>query len=265
MKQNESNIKKFIHLIYIPFTGLGINEYKGDSWFKYRIGLFKRYTLQSLKAQSCQDFTLWISFRKEEKENPLTTELEQAIKESGVKYIFTYDGIMMHDDRGTFHNTDLQERMQTSLNTLQGILEPSEWVFKTDLGSDDLFHFEAIRELQQQPPRERGACYYLGGYIYDMENDRLADWNRETSCSKYTIMYPSETFYDAKKHLEYISGLVSHEYIPQVFKAVRLPDWRYMCGVHKGNISTNWENKMRGNQYGDPYKENILKNFGVNE
>jgi hypothetical protein len=261
--EKEYNTKKIVHLCYIPFTGLGIKEFRGDDWYKYRIEIFKKYTLQSLKAQSVQDFILWISFRKEEKDNPLTTELENAIKESGVRYIFTFDGIMMWDDRGTWHNDDLSERMQKSLNELKSKMEESEWVFKTDLGSDDLFHFEAIRELQQQPPRERGACYYLNGYVYDMENNRLAEWNRSTSCSKYTIMYPSETFYDATKHLEYIKGLESHEYIPKLFKAVRLPDGRYMAGVHLGNISSGWNNSMRGMEYGEPYKNIILKNFGI--
>lgn len=277
-------MKKFIHLIYVPFTGLGIKDFRGNEWYKYRTNIFKRYTLQSLKAQTCQDFTLWLSFRAEEKDNPITKEIEDAIKESGVKYILTFDGIMMHDDRGLFHNADLKERMAKSLaelkekikfipatyekdgalmaNTTNTPHEP-EWVYQTDLGSDDLLHFEAIRELQYQPPRERGACYYLNGYVYDMENNRLAEWNRETSCSKYTIIYPAETFFDAEKHLKYTEGLVSHEYLPIVFKGLRLPDGRYMAGVHRGNISSGWDNSMRGKQFNDIDKKIILNNFGI--
>ena len=256
-------MKKITHLIYVPMTGLGIKDFRGNEWYKYRANIFNRYTLQSLKAQTTQDFVLWISFRAEEKDNPITKEIEDAIKKSGVKYIFTFDGIMMHDDRGLYHNKDLKERMEKSLTYLKDNLEPSEWVFKTDLGSDDLLHIDALKEIQYQPPRERGATYYLNGYVYDMENNRLAEWNRETSCSKYTIIYPAETFYSAEKHIKYLEGLVSHEYLPKVFKALRLPDGRYMAGVHNGNISSGWDNSMRGRQFGDPDKKLILAKFGI--
>jgi hypothetical protein len=256
-------MKKLIHFVYIPFTGLGIQDFKGNAWYKYRIELFKNYVLPSLAGQTTQDFVLWISFRPEEKENPLTAELGKIIKESGIKYIFTFDGIMMWDDRGTWHNKDLKERMEKSLTFLKSQTEPAEWVYKTDLGSDDLLSLEALEEIQKVEPAEKKATYYLNGYVYDMENDRLAEWNRPTPCSKYTIIYPYETFFDAEKHLEYIKGLESHEFVNQVFNAIRLPDRRYLAGVHRGNISTTWENQFRGRQFNDLEKPIILKKFGI--
>jgi hypothetical protein len=258
-------MKKLTHLVYIPWTGLGIQEYKGDAWFKYRIGLFKRFVLPSLVNQTTKDFILWCSFRAEEKNNPLTAELEQAVKESGLKYIFTFDGIMMWDDRGVWHNKDLKERMERSLAELKNQLEPSEWIYKTDLGSDDMFSEEALEEIQKVEPKEKRSTVYFNGYVLDMENIRLAEWNRPTSCSKYTIIYPYETFFNAEKHLEYIKDLKSHEYASEVFDAVRLPDRRYMAGVHRGNISSGWENKFRGRQLNDIEKKEVLKKFGIYE
>ena len=256
-------MKKLIHLVYVPFTGLGSVDFKGNSWFSYRADIFRDYTLKSLTNQTTKDFVLWVSFRPEEKENPITKQIEQDIKNAGLKYILTFDGVMMWDDRGLFHNKDLKERMEKSLSVIKGQLEPAEYIFKTDLGSDDIFSKEALEEIQKQEPKLRGALYYLNGYVLDMVNMRLADWNRPTPCSKYTIMYPCDIFFDAEKHLEYVKGLESHEFIPKVFDAVRLPDKRYMAGVHRANISTTWENQMRGQEYGDIDKREILKNFGI--
>lgn len=153
--------------------------------------------------------------------------------------------------------------MGKSLTFVKNQLIPSEWVYKTDLGSDDLFHKDALSEVQQQEPREKGATYYINGYILNMQTGQLAEWNRESSCSKYTIMYPYETFFDAKKHLEYVKGLQSHEFVPLVFDATRLPDGRYMCGVHGANISTTWQNKERGREFLNEEKNNVLQNFGI--
>jgi hypothetical protein len=254
---------KILHLVYIPVTGLGIKEYGGDEWFKYRLGIFHNYTLRSLANQSIRDFVVWLSFRKEEKNNPVAKAFEEYLLHEGIQTVSTFDGIMMHDDRGTWHNEDLEQRMSRSLEVIKGLFRPTDWVFKTDLGSDDMFSREALAEIQQEKPRERGATYYLNGYILNMQTGQVADWLRDSSCSKYTVMYPYETFFDAKLHLEYIKGLVSHEFVPLVFDATRLPDGRYMCGVHQANISTTWNNNFRGREYLRDEKLKILKNFGL--
>ncbi|MHA1854061.1 MAG: hypothetical protein ACTSUF_11235 [Candidatus Heimdallarchaeaceae archaeon] len=258
-------MKKINHLIYIPFTGLGIKDYKGDNWFKYRADIFRDYVIKSLKAQTTKDFTVWISFRKEEENNPVTKQIEQDLKDAKLKYILTFDGVMMYDDRGVHHNIDLEERMTESLATLKEKLEPAEWIYKTDLGSDDMFHKEALEEIQKVEPKEKGATYYFSGYIIDMVKNRIAEWNRNSSCSKYTVIYPSDAFFDTSKHLEYVKGLNSHELLPEIFDATKLPDGRYMCGVHRGNISTTWDNKFRGRVFNDIEKKEILNNFGLNE
>ena len=72
----------YIIIVLIPFTGVGIPGYKGDVWFKERIALFERYTLESLLNQSDKDFTLWVVFRPEEKNHTEGegTEAGQALR-----------------------------------------------------------------------------------------------------------------------------------------------------------------------------------------
>src|SRR3990167_307656 len=256
-------MRKISHIVYIQMLGLGLIEWRGQTWFDYRADLFRKFVIPSLANQTTKDFTIWISFTPETKENPAIKRIEKDLKEAHLKYILTFDGIMMHDDRGTWHNDDLEQRMSASLAYLKENLLESEWVYKTDLGSDDMFSREALEEIQKEEPRERGATYYLNGYILNMNTGQVAEWNRTSSCSKYTIMYPNEIFFDAKKHLEYVKGLVSHETIPLIFDASRLPDGRYMCGVHSGNISTTWNNSFRGKELLGDLKYNIKKDFGL--
>ena len=252
------------HLVYIPFTGLGLYDgFRGQEWFDSRAKIFEQTALKSLSNQTTKDFTLWVSFRKEEETNPTTKKIEEAIKKSGLKYIFTFDGIMMHDDRGVDHNKDLKERMARSMKTLSSIVDDTDWVYKTEYSSDDMLSEEALEEIRKEKTREKGATYYLNGYIHELETGRLAYWNRDSSCSKYTVMYPPGKFLDADKHLEYVDGLQSHEFLPIIMDATKLPDGRYCCTVHGWNISTGWNNSFRGDEIYGEKKLKILKKFGL--
>lgn len=257
---------KINHLVYIPFTGLGrYNDgFIGQKWYEYREKIFKKYTLQSLSNQTNRNFTLWISFRPEEKDNPVTKLIEEDIKATGLKYILTFDGIAMWDDRGVWHNTDLEERLQRSVDVIKGQISPSEWIFKTDCGSDDMLTSEAIDEIQKEEPRDNGATYYLKGYVINDVTEKVADWNRKNSCSKYTVMFPWDVFFDAKQHMEYYcKKLKSHEYVPLVYDATRLPDNRYGAVIHEGNLGTIWDCPLKGDEYQGEEKNKILKKFGL--
>ena len=72
-------MNSFVHLVYIPFRGVGI-DLRDDTWFKDRIEIFKEYTLKSLQKQTCQNFVIWISFRKEDEDNILVKDLAEYIK-----------------------------------------------------------------------------------------------------------------------------------------------------------------------------------------
>lgn len=83
------------HFVYIPFRGVGI-DLRDDVWFAQRIEIFKKYTLNSLLNQTCKDFVLWVSFRPQDRENPLVKQLDQDIT---IPHVFTFDGLMYHDDK----------------------------------------------------------------------------------------------------------------------------------------------------------------------
>ncbi len=255
-----------LHLVYIPFSGLGrFNGYRGDDWFKERIKLFENYTVKSLQNQSEKDFTVWISFREEEQLNPLTEEVTRIMRESGLKYIMTFHGIAMWDDRGIEHNDDLVERLDKTIGAIKPLFIGKDYAYITNFSSDDMLEKDAVKLIQNEEYEERKALYFMNGFVYNEQTGQLAEWNRDSSGSQYTVMYPKEVLMDAKKWFAYeMACLKSHEYIPQCYNAKCLEDWKFMCMVHGYNISTGWDNSFRGKEFFyEEEKQSILKNFGI--
>jgi len=260
--------KDFIHILQIPFTGLGLhNGYRGDDWFKYRINLFKQYTLKSLLNQTCKDFVVWFQFRPEERTNPLTKEFYDYLFElKDFNVIFTFGGITIWDDKYSpaIAKKRLLKSLKMSLPVLEEYLETDkQFVYETLQPSDDLFNLKEVEEIQKQIPAERKVLSHSKGYLLNKQDFKLAEWNPTTNPPFYTIMFPADVFFDPQKHFEYMRGYKSHEDIVRLFNSVRLPDYRYCVMVHEKNISTNWWHPFRGKVYSKAEAKEILKNFGI--
>lgn len=250
-------------VISIPFTGLGLhNGYRGDDWFRHRVGIFKKYTLNSLENQLDRDFLLWVQFRPEEKDNPITREITDALENSKIKYVITYHGIMMHDDRGVEHNLDLIERTQRATDEIKHLIN-KDYIYETTMGSDDMFHKGFIKTVKSKPFKENGALYMRSGFVYHT-NDIIASWYNPSSTGSHTVMYPREIYLNAIEKYKYQNGLTTHEQIPDLFDAEQLPDGMYCAVVHGMNISTIWNHPYRGDPiyYEDEVKE-LKKCFGI--
>lgn len=268
------------HLIYIPFTGVGVGGgFKSQKWFKHRAQIFKDFTLKSLANQTNKDFLLWVSFRPEERENPITQEIREAITEAGLRHIFTFDGLMYHDDKFTHptlktklrnfckmlwdgwkegdlkpmsqlwkytweeKNHTLHARLANSLSQIkQDIGDSYDWVYMTRIDSDDMFHKDVVALLQSQAPAYRRAFTFKDGLMYNTITGQLAEWLPPTNPPFHTIVFPSATFLDATAHKEYYRDFRSHEDTTRVFDCVNLDDNRYCVTAHgKDHISTAWD------------------------
>ena len=205
---------------------------------------------------------MWISFRPQDKDAKFVRDLGEALM-GKIDFVFTYNGISMWDDRGLENNDTLLERTRLNIEELKPFIK-DDWVYITGLGSDDMLSSEAVDEIQKEEPQTKKALYFTKGWIYDARTEQLADWNRDTPCSKYTIIYPTEVILDAKKWWDYeFECLKSHEFITTCYVAKKMPDNRYMCVVHGANISTDWFHVFRGKEILSPEKEIILNNFGI--
>ena len=283
----------FTHLIYIPMTGVGVNQgFRGQEWFDYRIKIFKEYTLKSLLNQSNKKFVLWLSFRKEEKQNVSVNRLAAHLYNKGIIFTMTFDGLMYWDDKfntdfksrwenikrlfrhksfnlKTFFemlynkNRTLEKRLGNSLYALSNNLPDSDIIYMTRLDSDDMLHKDAIAEIQLFEPLSQ-ALTFQNGYVYNKNTDELATWDPSTNPPFLTILFNSETFFNAKKHLEYYGDFKTHEDIPRVFNSERLSNGKYCVLIHEKHISTSFNHPFRGSIVTDKLEKQTIKDsFGI--
>jgi len=266
-------MKDTIHLIQIPFTGLGLqNGYRGDEWLRHRIEIFKNYTLKSLLNQTEKRFVTWLCFREKEKTNLQVIELFAYLTSLNFPVIFTFGGIVFWDDK--YPNDNLLERLKITLPELKNIVGNKKYVYETILASDDMYHKDAFKTIQQQEFREQKALVHWKGFILNQETGQLAEWKPIENHLPpfYTIMYPADVFMNPEKHFEYMKGYKSHEDIERLFDCVKLPDYRYCVVTHGKNISTTWQwhrlfklirHPFIGREFKGEKKEKWLREFGV--
>lgn len=268
-----------LHIIAIPFTGVGLHGgYRGDEWYKHRIEIFKNYTLKSLANQTNKNFIVWCWFREEERSNPLTSSISAALGDAGISYVFSFNGLLYHDDKFTNYtlktklrnltqmlmdgwhqgykplrevwkytwenkNETLLKRTSKALSELKDKIGTGyELVYLTRIDSDDMFHKDAVGLLQHQDAVWKRAFTFQNGYMYNVVTGQLAEWIPPTNPPFHTIVFLGSVFLDAVRHIEYYGSFRSHEDIPKVFDAVCLDDNKYCVTAHgKDHISTSWD------------------------
>ena len=248
------------HIFQIPFTG---KTPSGDTmtqeWFDKRADIFEKYTVKSLRKQTNQDFYVWLTFRPEDAENPTTSRIIKSLE--GLRAIATFNGTMFTEDRATWHNDDLKERLGKTLPDIGVFIKSADYIYETNLDSDDMLHKDFSKNILSTMPRERGAFFCKNGYAYNT-SDRLAEWNNPVSNQNYTIMFLAEHYFNAEKRLQYLNGFKSHEEVPQKFDAKEMLDGSYCTIIHGDNISTIWEHHFRGREiYSEDEKFSILNDY----
>lgn len=286
---------KKIHVVYIPFTGVGLfGGFRGDNWLSKRIEIFKQYTLKSLMNQTNKDFVTWISFRPQERNNKLVTELGVYLDALQFPFAFTFDGLMYADDRffsrfkpripfikrtirGMWRakklnlyalwdicrdkNASLEKRLHNSLGSLRPHFEAADFVYMTRIDSDDMFRMDAIAKIQMTETNHK-AVIIRKGYVFNRITRELSEWNPTTNPPFHTIIFPYNVFFDAKKYIEYMAGYRTHEDVPNIYDYVELIERLYCVLTHDVNISTTYTHRFRGRKTEE--KDSILKEFGIN-
>lgn len=245
-------------------TGLGLhNGFRGNKWFKHRISVFKNYTLKGLLNQTNRQFVIWISFRQEEKNNPITEKFAEYMLQIDQPCIFTFGGLCFYDDK--YNDKErLLKRLKDTLPELREIVKDYKWVYQTIQPSDDIYHQHAIDEIQRQKPAFKKAFGFNKGFILNARTHQLAEWNGRTLPPFSTIVFPTETFLNPEKHYDYIGPYVSHESVPDFFDFDILPMRGFFYVVEHGqNISTVWNHPYKGREIIGEEKRQLFEEFGI--
>lgn len=271
---------KATHLIYVPFTGLGNHKgFRGNTWLKNRIQLFKQFVIPSLQAQTEKDFILWISWRPEEKSNPQVKALMHYLSTgSGLRTIHTFSGVCFYDDK--HEDAVARDRLLTAIHGSMGalgeLLADSDYVYMTIQPSDDLYEKDAVKTIHYLFEHENyQAVGFKKGYIMNYWTKEIAEYNPTTNPPFYTIKFPKEIFIKPLEHAQYTSlkkdvgkykvgtPLPSHEYVGDCLNYYQIDERGFMVGTHLENISTTWQIPFKGELVPATDKNKVLENFGI--
>ncbi len=227
------------HIIQTVMTGRSNRKEYKDNWIKNRVDIFKNYTLKSLLNQKNKDFVHWISFRPDDNGMAWVKELKAHLESlKDYKFVFTYDGQPYHDDRGD--NTYLKKRFEWSLEVVAPYIKDN--VYFTVLDSDDCLIDTAVESIQNIPFDKDMAIVMRKGYIYNLKDKKLAEWNPATNPPFYTLMFEKDTFLNPQAYLENWRAFNSHEDIVFLWKTKSIWDGSYLITTHENNKSTKWHN-----------------------
>lgn len=254
-------MSKIFHIVQTSLTGRGLRNWDQE-WFKFRIGLFKQYTISSLLNQSAKNFTHWITMRPAEESNPLAQDFVEYLNGVDYSHVVSFTGQPYLYRK--CNNRDFKERLETGLAAIKPFYNGEDYVYLTVIDSDDLYHKDAIAEIQSHPFKDKGALYFRQGYLLNMLTMQLGRYTGGMRCPPFwTIQYPADVFFDVEKYIEYGLTVVHHD-IPLKFDATKLTDFRYAMGVHKTNYATRWNDPAQIDEItDDKIKKDILKDFNV--
>lgn len=264
------------HLMMIPFTGLGLyGGSRGKSWLRNRITIFTNFVVPSLQAQTNQNFTLWVTWRKEERKNKDVQNLELLLKSlfGRERVVFTYNGICFYDDK--FPDDEARTRLVSNLHgTMHKLINHlgDNEVIYTIQPSDDCYHSGMVDEIQTLfKNTDFQAIGYKHGYICNYQTKEVKEYNCLTNPPFYSIRFPKSIFIDPFQHAMYTAlkhdvgkykkgtPLPSHEYVGDCLKYLQLPKRGFLVGCHGENISTHFNNPYAG----DTVDSVVLQDYGI--
>jgi len=256
---------KITHFLYVPFTGLGLySGYRGSRWLNNRIRVFKQFVVPSLLAQTSKNFILWISWRHEDRHNPQVKKLKEYLDSiKDFKSVFTYSGVCFWDDKypDDIARSRLAEAVHGSLADLFESVGICDYVYMTIQPSDDCYHKEMVEQIQSVFDKmpEIQALGFIRGYIINYRTLELAEYDPNTIPPFFTIKFPTPSFIEPWKHIEYTGPYKSHEYIGDKLKFGAIEERGFIVGIHSDNISTTFNHPFKGVSV----DKSILKEFGL--
>lgn len=257
------------HFMYIPFTGLGLyGGFRGNRWLRNRIEVFKHFTLPSLKAQSNQNFTVWVSWRPEERGNKYVEGLHLLLTSifGRDRVVFTYHGCCFWDDK--YEDSKARDRLMTALHgslaDLVNHVGDVDDVIMTIQPSDDCYDMLYVEKVQNvfknQPKTNLITAKH--GYICNYQTLEVKDYDPKTNPPFFSIRFKKDVFIDPFQHAKWTGPYKSHEYVVDFVKEKFEIDGRpFLVGTHGENISTHFNHPYGHNTLAS--SKGILSDFGL--
>jgi len=255
-------MKNAKHLMLCPFTGLGLySGFRGNRWLKNRIKVFEQFVVPSLLAQTSQNFILWVAWRQEEKTNKQVIELKERL-EKNFNVVFTYSGVPFWDDK---YSDDVAKKrlidaLHGSMGSLINAIGECDEVLMTIQPSDDCYHREFVKDVQEEGFTTNWAVGFERGYIMDYKTGAIKEYNPETNPPFFTIRFKRDVFIDPLQHMKHTGPYKSHEHIGKYLEYHTTEARGFLVGIHGFNISTVYDHPYAGLDV----DSGVLYDFGLN-
>lgn len=256
------------HFMYVPFTGLGLyGGFRGNRWLRNRIKVFKAFTVPSLKAQENQDFTIWVSWRREERTNKQVIELKQYLDDmfGAERVVFTYHGCCFWDDKydDETANTRLLKALHGSLTDLVNYVGDVDDVIMTIQPSDDCYrrdYTDTVQTLFTENPNVNLVTAEKG-YIMNYQTLQLKEYTPKTNPPFFSIRFKKKDFIEPFRHAKWTGPYKSHEYVIDYLSYRKLTGNVFLVGTHGENISTHFDHPYGSAYFGG--HDQTLADFGL--
>ena len=252
---------KYKHYLYTPFTGLGLyGGFRGNRWLRNRIKVFKQFVVPSLLKQTDKNFTVWLGWRPEERDNKYVQELKTWLESTELKTIFTYGGLCFWDDKypDAVAHSRFTTNLHLSIRDLVDDVGDVDFVYMTIQPSDDCYRYDAVSMIHQALENDIQAFGFTRGLIMNYATKEVSEYNPTTNPPFYTIKFPKATFLEPQAHVTY-APIKSHEYVANHLKYGVLDERAFLVGCHGENVSTFYNHPFKG----EKVPEIALASFGL--
>jgi hypothetical protein len=202
-------------------------------WMRHRTELFEKYTLPSMKAQTCKNFTWLLSFAKQ---TPYYLIPVKHWDYSNIKIIYEYPRTFL---RNCY---------------LFGKFNKGDWIITTRLDNDDFLEPNYIREVQnylKEPPNFPCLIVDTDGVQWDIQTDKFYTTDRRTNNSPFlSFIEKVGTDWNSLSTGELITEPLktcfycSHTNMINHFPSLKIQKKLYRMVIHDRNIS----NKIVGEE-----------------
>ncbi|MDQ8735769.1 glycosyltransferase family A protein [Paenibacillus sp. LHD-38] len=206
-------------------------------WIEYRMSIFMKYTLQSLKNQTNQNFTVLVRYAISSESTILQTLSKYEALPGNVRFV--PDG--------------------QYLKVQKELTRGYKYLYLVRLDCDDMYHKTFIKQLHNYKPKQKTrALINQTGYVYDSLRHRVATV-KKPSPPFYTFIYRTSAYFKGlryktpKGHTSVIK--LKHEILTKNGKR------NYMVVVHERN-TLNQRLLSKTNFVAKQWKVNkIMKNY----
>ncbi|GGA31661.1 glycosyltransferase [Paenibacillus physcomitrellae] len=224
-------------IIEINFNNYGMDPHRLErGWIEHRLGIFRKFTLRSLQAQTNQDFLVVVRIAKESKDLIREILAKQSPFPSHIRF-------------GTIAESD---------KAILAFAKGHKQLYIARLDSDDLYHRTYVQQLYQvQPKPDTLVLINQNGYLWDSDYNEMAPIFYR-SPQFYVFLYKTDE-YAAGYRIKPIGGK-GHGYVINLPHEFLLPR-NFVNVVHSSNTSI--KKVPRNNQLSTNEVAKVLREFMI--